>query len=221
MISRIGPWLLAPAFLCLAVAAVMVPLKSDAAPYAFLFDRTEARNEQQRTLHAIVEDSGLSRAELQPLLSRLLPLETQLPVAVFVARESGQAIAEVVELRKSERHWLAVFKKTGLKPKVLFGGVDGKAPEPYKAAWIEYRMKREPELTDEQVRELVMLQLAHRVSGQSVADLAHDAARGKTPEQVLSRPKVAKSEASASPTAAPTRAATQMSRGKKASAHGR
>jgi hypothetical protein len=207
MISRISPWLLAPVFLGLAVAAVMVPLKSDRAPYAFLFDRTEARNEQQRTLHAIVEDSGLSREELQPLLPRLLPLEKQLPVALFVARESGKPIAEVVELRKSERDWLDVFKKTGLKPRVLFDGVDGKAPEPYKAAWTEYRMKRVPELTDEQVRELVMLQLAHRVSGQSVADLASDAARGKTPEQLLSRPRMAKSEASASPTAARTRGA--------------
>jgi hypothetical protein len=207
MISRISPWLLAPVFLGLAVAAVMMPLKSDRAPYAFLFDRTEARNEQQRTLHAIVEDSGLSREELQPLLPRLLPLEKQLPVALFVARESGKPIAEVVELRKSERDWLDVFKKTGLKPRVLFDGVDGKAPEPYKAAWTEYRMKRVPELTDEQVRELVMLQLAHRVSGQSVADLASDAARGKTPEQLLSRPRMAKSEASASPTAARTRGA--------------
>jgi hypothetical protein len=222
MISRISPWLLAPAFLGLAVAAVMVPLKSDRAPYAFLFDSTQARNEQQRTLHAIVEDSGLSREELQPLLPTLQPLEKQLPVALFVARESGKTIAEVVELRKSERYWLDVFKKTGLKPRILFNGIDGKVAEPYKAAWIEYRMKREPELTDQDVRELVMLQIAHRVSGRPVAELASEAARGRTPEQVLSRPAMAKAAVSPSvKPAAPTSASAHTSRGKTASAHGR
>ena len=223
MISRISPWLLALAFLGLALAATMVPLKSETVPYAFLFDRTEAKNDQQRFLNAVVEDSGVSRDELQPLLSKLRPMEKQLPVALFVARESGKPIAEVVELRKSERFWLDVFKKTSLKPKVLLDGVDGKAPEPYKAAWIEYRMKRDPELSDEQIRELVLLQIAHRVSGQPVADLAREAAKGKTPEQVLSRPKVAKAEASpaAAKTTAPTKAAAGTGRAKKASAHGR
>jgi hypothetical protein len=66
-----------------------------------------------------------------------------------------------------------------------------------------------------------MLQLAHRVSGQPVADLAHDAARGKTPEQVLSRPSVAKPVAGPSETvAAPAKAAARPSRAK-AGAHGR
>jgi hypothetical protein len=223
MISRISPWLLALAFLGLAIGAMVMPLKSDTVPYAFLFDPAEAKNDQQRYLNAVVQDSGVTGEELQPLLSKLRPLEKQLPVALFVARESGKPLADVVELRKSERFWLDVFKKTGVKPRVLFEDVDGKAPEPYKAAWIEYRMKRDPELSDEQVRELVLLQLAHRVSGQPVADLAHGAARGKTPEQVLSRPNIVKAAASPSVRpAAPTRAAAaHTSRGKKASAHGR
>jgi hypothetical protein len=187
MIGRLGPWILAVLFLGLAIAAVMVPLSSETAPYAFLFDRNEARNDQQRFLHAVVADSGVSRVDLQPVLSKLRPIEKQLPVALFIARESGQPLAKVVELKKESRYWLDVLTKAGLKPKVLFEGVEGKFPEPYKAAWIEYRMKRVPELTDEQVRQLVLLQTAHRVSGLSMEEIVTGGARGRTPEALLAR----------------------------------
>src|SRR5207245_9205667 len=199
--------------------AMWMPQKSDSGPNAFLFDPAEAKNDQQRYLNAGVTDAGVTGEDLQPLLSKLRRLEKQLPVALFVGGESGQAIADVVELRKSERYWLDVFKKTGLKPGILFDGVDGKAPEPYKAAWIEYRMKRNPELSDEQVRQLVNLQLAHRISGRPVADLVKEAAKGRTPEQVLAHPKTAKAEPS--PSAASARAAAHTSKGKKAGAHAR
>jgi len=197
--SRVSPWLLAVAFLGLAVGATMLPLSSDIVPYAFLFDRSEAKNDQQKFLYNVVEDSGVSRDELQPLLPKLRPLEKQLPVALFIAKESGKPLAEVVELRKSERFWLDVMNKTGVKPAVLFEGVQGKFPEPYKAAWIEYRMKFRPEFTDEQIRELVLLQMAHRVSGQPMEEIAKGVAKGKTPEMVLAKYKAPSPEASAAP----------------------
>jgi hypothetical protein len=187
MISRISPWLLGLGFLALAVAAMVMPLSSDTVPYSFLFDRADAKNEQQKFLNNVVADSGIGKEELQPLLPKLRPLEKQLPVALFVARESGKPIAEVVELRKEERFWLDVMNKTGVKPKVLFEGVTGKFPEPYKAAWIEYRMKFRPEFSDEQIRELVLLQTAHRVTGQDVEALAKAAAKGRPPEVVLAK----------------------------------
>ena len=127
----------------------------------------------------MVEDSGVQKDELQPLLPKLRPLEKQLPVALYIAKESGKPLAEVVELRKSERFWLDVMNKTGVKPAVLFEGVQGKFPEPYKAAWIEYRMKFRPEFTDEQIRELVLLQIAHRVSGQPMEDIAKGRRQGQ------------------------------------------
>jgi hypothetical protein len=187
MMSRMTPWLLAVAFLGLAVGATMLPLSSDVVPYAFLFDRTEVKNDQQRFLYTVVEDSGASREDLQPLLPKLRPLEKQLPVALFIAKESGKPLADVVELRKAERFWLDVMNKTGVKPAVLFEGVQGKFPEPYKSAWIEYRMKFRPEFTDEQIRELVLLQIAHRVSGQPMEEIAKGVAKGKTPEIILAR----------------------------------
>ncbi len=185
--SRISPWLLGLLFLGLAIGAMVMPLSSDVVPYAFLFDRTEVKNDQQRFLYAVVEDSGVQKDELRPLLPKLRPLEKQLPVALFIAKESGKPLVEVVELRKSERFWLDVMHKTGVKPAVLFEGVQGKFPEPYKAAWIEYRMKFRPELSDEQIRELVLLQIAHRVSGQPMEEIAKGAAKGKTPEMILAR----------------------------------
>jgi hypothetical protein len=196
--SRVSPWLLALVFLGLAVGAMVMPLSSDNTPYSFLFERTEARNDQQRFLNNVVADSGVGKEELQPLLPKLRPLEKQLPVALFLARESGKPIAEIVELRKSERFWLDVMNKTGVKPKVLFEGVEGKFPEPYKAAWIEYRMKFRPEFSDEQVRELVLLQTAHRVTGQPIADIAKASAKGRPPEMLL-----AKGRPSPPPSAAP------------------
>jgi hypothetical protein len=187
MISRISPWLLGLLFLGLAVAAMVMPLSSDTVPYAFLFDRGEVKNDQQRFLNNVVADSGVSKEELQPLIPKLRPLEKQLPVALFLARESGKPITEIVELRKSERFWLDVMNKTGVKPKVLFEDVKGTFPEPYKAAWIEYRMKFRPEFSDEQVRDLVLLQTAHRVTGQPVEEIAKGAAKGKTPEMLLAK----------------------------------
>ena len=172
--SRISPWLLGLLFLGLAVGAMVMPLSSDIVPYAFLFDRAEAKNEQQRFLNAVVEDSGVQKDELHPLLPKLRPLEKQ-------------------------RFWLDVMNKTGVKPAVLFEGVQGKFPEPYKAAWIEYRMKFRPELSDEQIRELVLLQIAHRVSGQPMDEIAKGVPKGKTPEMILAKMKKPSPDASAEP----------------------
>jgi len=218
MVSRVSPWLLALGFLGLAIGAMVMPLGQEKVPpYAFLFDRNEAKNDQQRFLNAVVADSGVSREELQPLLTRMRPLESVLPVALFVSRESGHPLEEVVDFRKSQRFWLDVFKKVGLKPKALFEGVDGKAPEPYKAAWTEYRMKRDPELSDAQVRELVLLQLAHRVSGQQTADIAKETAKGRSIEEILARPKPTR----ASATPAPAKRADSHAKGKHGGAHAR
>jgi len=221
--SRVSPWLLGLGFLALAIGAMVMPLSSDVVPYAFLFDRTEVKNDQQRFRYAVVEDSGVSKDELQPLLPKLRPLEKQLPVALFIAKESGKPLAQVVELRKSERFWLDVMNKTGVKPAVLFEGVQGKFPEPYKAAWIEYRMKFRPELSDEQIRELVLLQIAQRVSGQPMEEIARGTTKGKTPEMVLAKAaKKPSPDASAAPLKAsqtsppPTKAKTKKKGGVRA-----
>ena len=211
MLSRISPWFLALVFLGLAIAAMVMPLSSDTVPYSFLYDRNEAKNDQQKLLNTVVRYSGLGKEEMQPLASKLRPMEKELPVAVWVAKQSGKPLAEIIELRKSQRYWLDAVKKSGLKVKALFEGVEGKFPEPYKAAWIEYRMKLNPELSDEQVRDLAMLQLAHEVTGKPVDEIVKGIGKGRTPEVLLAKAspeaEAAEKTAAASPTPAPAKKA--------------
>ena len=125
--SRVSPWLLGLLFLGLAIGAMVMPLSSESPRFVPLRP-AEAKNDQQRFLNNVVADSGVPKEELQPLLPKLRPLDKQLPVALFLARESGKPIGEIVELRKSERFWLDVMNKTGVKPKALFEGVTGEVP---------------------------------------------------------------------------------------------
>jgi hypothetical protein len=114
----------------------------------------------------------MTRERLEPIVKSLGRIETELPVLLFMADASGKPLEEIVALRRTQRlDWIDVMRKSGVKLNVLFDGVEGRFPEPYKASWTEWRMKYKPELTDEQIRELVFLQLAHRISGRPMAEL--------------------------------------------------
>jgi hypothetical protein len=163
-----GPALL---LLALFIAVLLMPAKANT-PYKFLDDRTQAGNDQQRLLNTVVQHYGLTRDRLEPIVKTLGRIETELPVLLFVADESGKPPETIVGLRRTQRlDWIEVMRKSGVKLNVLFQGVEGRFPEPYKASWTEWRMKYRPELTDDQIRELVFLQLAHRVSGRPMAEL--------------------------------------------------
>jgi hypothetical protein len=163
-----GPALL---LLALFIAVLLMPAKANT-PYKFLDDRTQAGNDQQRVLNTVVQHYGMTRDRLEPIVKNLGRIETELPVLLFMADESGKPLETIVGLRRTQRlDWIEVMRKSGLKLNVLFEGVEGRFPEPYKASWTEWRMKYRPELTDDQIRELVFLQLAHRVSGRPMAEL--------------------------------------------------
>ena len=164
-----GPALL---LLALFVGVMMLPAKANT-PYRFLEDRALAGNDQQRMLNTVAEHYGMSRDRLEPVIKRLGRVEQELPVLLFMADESAKPLETVLEMRKSkDGSWLEVMKKAGIKLNVLFAGVEGTFPEPYKASWTEWRMKYRPELSDEQIRELTFLQLAHRISGRPMKELA-------------------------------------------------
>jgi hypothetical protein len=164
-----GPALL---LLALFVGVMMLPAKANT-PYMFLEDRALAGNDQQRMLNTVADHYGMSRDRLEPVIKRLGRVEQELPVLLFMADESGKPLETVLEMRKSkEGSWLEVMRKAGVKLAVLFEGVQGSFPEPYKASWTEWRMKYRPELSDEQIRELTFLQLAHRISGRPMKELA-------------------------------------------------
>ena len=163
-----GPALL---LLALFVAVLLMPAKANT-PYKFLDDRAQAGNDQQRLLNTVVQHYGMTRERLEPVVKSLSRIETELPVLLFMADESGKPLETILGLRRTQRlAWIDVMRQSGPKLNVLFEGVAGSFPEPYKASWTEWRMKYKPELTDDQIRELVFLQLAHRVSGRPMAEL--------------------------------------------------
>jgi len=163
-----GPALL---LLALFIAVLLMPAKATT-PYKFLDDRTQAGNDQQRMLNAVVTHYGLTRDRLEPVVKSISRIETELPVLLFMADESGKPLETIVGLRRTQRlDWIDVMRKSDLKLNVLFEGVEGRFPEPYKASWTEWRMKYRPELSDDQIRELVFLQLAHEISGRPMAEL--------------------------------------------------
>ena len=163
-----GPALL---LLALFVGVMMLPAKANT-PYRFLDERELASNDQQRMLHTVVAHYGLSRERLEPVVKKLNRMEQDLPVLLFMADESGKPIETVLEMRRGkDGDWIEVMRKAGVKLNVLFEGVQGSFPEPYKASWTEWRMKYRPELSDDQIRELVFLQLAHKVTGRPMAEL--------------------------------------------------
>jgi len=179
-------WL--PLLLMLAIAVgAMTMGGSDHAPYTFLFDRSKAGDEQQRYMNTVVHDSGMTREELEPLVDDMRRPARDLPIILFLARESGRPAQEIFEHRKSGMDWMAIMKKVEVPTKRLFEGVKGTAPEPYKEAWTEWRMKYRPEFNEAQIRELVLLQTAARITGKRVEEIARERGRGTTAETILAR----------------------------------
>ena len=169
--GNIRAW--APAILLLAlfVGVMMLPAKANT-PYKFLDDRALAGNDHQRMLNTVATHYNMSRDRLEPVIKKVGRVEQDLPVLLFLADESGKPVETILEMRKAkDGEWLQVMRKAGIKLNVLFEDVEGSFPDPYKASWTEWRMKYRPELADEQIRELVFLQLAHRISGRPMKEL--------------------------------------------------
>ena len=162
-----------PAILLLAlfVGVLLMPSKTTT-PYRYLDDRTQAGNDQQRLLNTVVQHYGMSRDRLEPIVKSMSRVETELPIMLYMADESGKPLETIIALRKTQHlDWIEVMRKSGLKLNVLFEDVTGSFPEPYRASWTEWRMKYRPELSDDQIRELVFLQLAHKVTGRPTNEL--------------------------------------------------
>ena len=162
-----------PAILLLAlfIGVLLMPAKTST-PYKFLEDRSQAGNDPQRMLNTVAQHYGMTRERLEPIVKSMSRVETELPIMLFMADESGKPLETIIGLRRTQHlDWIEVMRKSGIKLNVLFDGVTGSFPEPYRASWTEWRMKYKPELSDDQIRELVFLQLAHRISERPMADL--------------------------------------------------
>lgn len=170
-----------------AVGVATMGGREAVAPYAYLFDASKADTEQQRFLNAVIAHKGVTREELQPLMPKLRAIYRDLPVMIYVSRESGRPLTEIAEMRRSGMKWVEVYRKLGLPLKSLFAGMKGAPPEPYRRAWAEWRAKYRPELTDDWIRELALLQLTHQITGEDVKDVMKRGQRGATPQSLIAR----------------------------------
>jgi hypothetical protein len=217
--GNIRAWAPAMLLLALFVGVMMLPAKANT-PYRFLDDRALAGNDHQRMLNTVATHYGMSRDRLEPVIKKVGRVEQDLPVLLFLADESGKPVETILEMRKGkDGEWLQVMRQAEIKLNVLFEGVEGTFPEPYKASWTEWRMKYRPELPDEQIRELVFLQLAHRISGRPMKELVKSPT---LPMEVLAmgkpKPKVDVEEKAAAkdePEAAPLKKATDKPKAKR------
>ena len=129
--------------------------------------RPAAHPEHRR--HALRHDPRPAGADRQGPAAGSRP---SCPCSCSWPTSRASPLETIVALRRTQRlDWIEVMRKSDIKLNVLFEGVEGRFPEPYKASWTEWRMKYRPELTDDQIRELVFLQLAHSISGRPMAEL--------------------------------------------------
>ena len=81
-------------------------------------------NGSQLFLNLAVGDSGFGRSVIEPVLPRLSHYENDLPVALFVAQNSGRSFEHVVDLRSRGMAWSAVFNDCGVPYDRLYAGID-------------------------------------------------------------------------------------------------
>lgn len=156
-------------------------------PYPYLFDPSKATTDQQRFLSAVMRHYQVTEAELQPLTPKLRSVWRDLPMIVLVSRQAGRPLLAVAEMRRAGEDWIEIYRQYKLPLKALFEEVHGTAPEPYRAAWTEWRMKYRPQLDDDQMRALAELQMAREMSGQDVEQILKQVRKGASIEQVVAR----------------------------------
>jgi hypothetical protein len=147
--------------------------------FDFLFHADSARTDTQFFLNLTVGDYGFRREELEPVLPRIRDVEIDLPVVLYLARESRRPVTEIIDLRAGGLDWSSVFTRVGCPQDRLFAGIDRDPGPPYGKAW-GYRRKRggPAPLADDDVRGLVQIQIGQRFAGLSPYELAQARGRG-------------------------------------------
>ena len=165
----------------LALALLTAPTAAQALTYEYLFTPERIQTDRQLYLNLVVQDSGVPRATLEPLLPRMRYVTTDLPIVLFLTRASGKPVDSILTLRTRGLSWAQVFRDLGLGYQPLFVDLDRDPGGPYHTVWTSYRS--EPtrlRLTDAQIRDLVDLQLGRKWAGMSAYDLARARARGRS-----------------------------------------
>jgi hypothetical protein len=171
--------------LAVPLAALALILGSGSAPatagsFDFLFSMSRVGDDNQYFLNLTVGSFGYDRVVLEPVLPRLRSVELDLPVVLFLARESGRPIDFIVGLRARGLTWAVIFGQIGVPFDVLFVGIDRDPGPPYGKAWGYWRKSpRGAALTDVDIAGLVSVQIGARLGGLSPFEVARARGKGK------------------------------------------
>ncbi len=169
--------------LALALCAVPLPARAGAS-FDFLFSMDHVSNDRQMFLNVAVSNYGYDRVALEPVLPRLQYVEADLPVVLLLAHECGRPPAYIVDLRAEGLSWSVVFSRLGVRPDILFDGIDRDPGPPYGRAWGYWRKNpRGVRLSDSDIVGLAQVQIGARAARLAPYDIARARARG-TPIEV-------------------------------------
>ena len=172
--------LLVAALVALGALASATPAS---AGFDFLFSASHASNDNQLFLNFTVSSYDYPRTVVEPLLPRIAYVEADLPVILFLARETHRPLSFFVDLRADGLSWAVIFGRVGVPVDVLFVGIDRDPGPPYGNAWGHWRKRgREVELSDDDIRGLVRVQVGQRIAGTSALELARGAGSGRSVE---------------------------------------
>ena len=148
--------------------------------FDFLFNMSHVSDDNQLFLNLAVGNFGYPRQVVEPVLPRLQYVETDLPVVLFLARESGRSVDSIVALRSRGLSWTVIFTRVGVPHDRLFVGIGRDPGPPYGRAWGHWRMHpRQVRLTDDEVCGLVQVQVGRRLEGLSPYELARARGQGR------------------------------------------
>ena len=146
--------------------------------YDYLFEPAACHNDNQMFLNLAVTDSGVARLTLEPLLPRIRSVDSDLPVLLFLTRQSGRPIGAVVDLRSRGYSWARIFDDLGVRYDPLFTDYSADVSPRYRTVWTTWRTRPAAlHLTDYQVRDLVQVQYGHRLTRAPVVEVV----RARTP----------------------------------------
>lgn len=170
---------------CVLLLLLGMPLLASTASaggsFEFLWNSSSVNSDNQWFLHLAVGDYGYPRTVIEPVLPRLRYVESDLPVVLFLARESGRSVNFIVDLRSQGLSWSVIFGRVGVPYDVLFVGIDRDPGPPYGRAWGHWRKHpKKYRFSDAEICGLVNVQTAHHVSGLSSFDVARARGQGKS-----------------------------------------
>ena len=180
----------ATAALAAGLAWLAAGAPAAAADFDFLFSVSHVGNDDQYFLNFAVGSLGYPRTAVEPILPRLRYVEADLPVALFLARQSGRPVRAIVDLRVQGLSWSVILGRVGLRPDILFVGLDRDPGPPYGKAWGHWKKRgRAAVLSDGDVAGLVQVQIASRYGGLPAFDLARGRGQGRPVSAALAEKK--------------------------------